>query len=189
MARRSVTLLTLILTLAACSAAKGSDIPEPVVEAPSEAATEPAPRAAPVPKPSEAPIPGQTTTTISGCLTQADGKPVASNTRGGSAVTPEAGLEVKGHSWGLLVSHSIHHACCLKGDVETSVEGNRVTVRELLSGKPCRCICSSTLTTRIPLLPGEYSVDVVVETNGTAAEALTTPATVRKVGLKPTPKP
>jgi hypothetical protein len=64
---------------------------------------------------------------------------------------------------GLVVSHKVRHACCLKGSVETSVEGSVVTVREQLTGSPCRCLCGSGIETTVPLAPGTYEVKVIVE--------------------------
>ncbi len=64
---------------------------------------------------------------------------------------------------GVSVSHKVRHACCLKGAVSTSVEGNVVTVREQLTGSPCRCMCGSGIETLVPLPPGDYDVKVVVE--------------------------
>ncbi len=64
---------------------------------------------------------------------------------------------------GVVVSHKVRHACCLKGAVETSVEGTTVTIREQLTGSPCRCLCGSGIETHVPLAPGTYDVKVVVE--------------------------
>ena len=72
-------------------------------------------------------------------------------------------VHVSTTSAGVVVSHKVRHACCLKGSVETSVEGNVVTVREQLTGNPCRCLCGSGIETNVPLAPGNYDVKVIVE--------------------------
>ncbi len=188
MAAKITSMLVFVLALGACSTVKSGEASEPVVDSPKEATTDPEPRAVTAPKPAEASSPGQARSSISGCLTEAEGMP-AKGAATRSAAAPQTGLDVTAHSWGILVNHSLHHPCCLAGKVETTVEKSHVTVREVLSGNVCRCMCSSNLVTRIPVLPGEYTVDVVVETNGKVAESLAATATVRTISLKPTPKP
>ncbi len=73
-------------------------------------------------------------------------------------VTPVAG--------GVRVAHDLSHACCLESKIETRVEGSVVTVTESLYGTPCRCMCSSTISTAVRLAPGEYTLRVVVDHQG-----------------------
>ena len=67
----------------------------------------------------------------------------------------------------IVVEHGLRHACCLAGKVETKVGGNSVEVVEHLRGTPCRCMCQSTLRTRIPLAPGVYRLTVWLDNRGT----------------------
>jgi hypothetical protein len=108
--------------------------------------------------------PGDSRVAITGCLAEADEAggarhPVAV-TRSAPA-TPEVTVSALGN--GLIVAHDLAHACCLKGEVEARVEGTTVRVIETLSGSPCRCMCHSTLKTAVALVPGDYTVEVVVK--------------------------
>jgi hypothetical protein len=101
---------------------------------------------------------------ITGCLAQA---PSA------QAPTRAPSKAVSGESWratalgnGVLVTHTLEHACCLKGTAQASVNGSTITVEEQLTGQPCRCVCESTIQTRVPAPPGEYDVQSVTVTNG-----------------------
>ncbi len=64
---------------------------------------------------------------------------------------------------GAIVVHELAHACCLRGEVNTARSGRRVTVTERLTGKPCRCMCSSTLRTAVPLEPGRWTIEVELD--------------------------
>jgi hypothetical protein len=120
---------------------------------------------------------------FTGCLTAANEesasrfpeKPAMRGPGGDEAVT------IAGTDGGLVVSHALNHACCLKGTVTTSVEGKVIQVKELLSGIACRCMCSSTITTRVNAPPGDYTVVVSVAREGEAPkEASRQPFTVKK---------
>jgi hypothetical protein len=67
---------------------------------------------------------------------------------------------------GIIVTHSLPHACCLKGSVEARLDRNVATVREVLSGTPCRCMCESTLRTGMALDPGDYRLVLEMERAG-----------------------
>ncbi len=102
--------------------------------------------------------PGASHTAVQGCLavqseSEASRFPVPPPTR--SAPPPVTVTAVPG---GILVVHELAHACCLKSEVATRVEGESVVVSERLTGTPCRCMCSSTLRTSVGLLPGRWSV-------------------------------
>lgn len=97
-------------------------------------------------------------TDVSGCLGEpADARGKAAK-RGISEDTPE--LDVEAHSWGVYVRHKLQHACCLEAVVEAEVIDDRVVISEVLSGDACRCLCWSTLETRIGLRPGSYELMV-----------------------------
>jgi hypothetical protein len=66
----------------------------------------------------------------------------------------------------IVVTHDLEHACCLTGETHASVTGDVLTITEVLSGSPCRCLCESTLRTRVPLAPGNYTVRLEVNFNG-----------------------
>ncbi len=172
---RMFSVLALVLALGACYTVQAGE------------ATDPVPKTKDAPKPAEAPAPMKIESSISGCLAKAE----AERKEGGAARGTPApkGLDVTVHSWGLMINHSIQHTCCLSAKVDTKVEMNHITVSEVLSGTVCRCVCNSTLVTRVELSPGDYTVDVVVETNGEVAKPLSATATVRATPAKPTPKP
>ncbi|MBK7579425.1 MAG: hypothetical protein IPI67_04380 [Myxococcales bacterium] len=101
---------------------------------------------------------------VAGCLASPGGTEQAPRSRGMAAQKPE--LAVAPVSGGVQVVHELSHACCLKSKIDSKVEGNVVTLNEVLSGTPCRCMCSSTVTTSVRLAPGNYTVKVLVDTNG-----------------------
>lgn len=80
---------------------------------------------------------------------------------------------------GALVSHELEHACCLKGEVATRLEGRTAIVRERLLGTPCRCRCASTLRTAVALAPGRWTVAVEVEEAGAVRRVHEQPFDVR----------
>jgi hypothetical protein len=123
----------------------------------------PASAGAPLP-PADA---GGSRTTLSGCLLAADEAaaarfppPPVTRTGGAAAVT------LKAVAGGVLVEHSLSHACCLKAKVSTGLAGRTATVLTQLSGTPCRCMCGSTLRTAVSLPPGAWSVAVDLEEGG-----------------------
>lgn len=109
--------------------------------------------------------PGEARTTTEGCLTLANPEqegpskaPAVENTRGG-ADGPE--VAVKQTPAGITVTHGLHHNCCQKADVQTKIDGAKVTITETFGGPTCRCNCRSTISTTVGLKPGDYSVEVV----------------------------
>lgn len=149
-------------------------------------ATEPSPKVAEAPSPAEAPAPMKIESSVSGCLAEAEGERSDVGAARGARVAP-TGLDVTAHSWGLVVNHSLQHNCCFTAKLDTTVEKNHITINEVLTGSICRCVCESNLLTRVQLSPGEYTIDVVVETNGKTAAPLSASATVRAVKEKPAP--
>lgn len=112
---------------------------------------------------------GESISRLAGCLSEAASDeaagarhPVVATRSRGAA--PEVAVSALGH--GVIVAHDLQHACCLKGAVETRVDGATVRVRETLSGSPCRCLCRSTLKTAVALAPGAYTVEVVLVNGG-----------------------
>lgn len=104
---------------------------------------------------------GASTSTVEGCLTVSSEEagrqhPAPAATRAGAAV------EVRPSPGGLVVTHRLAHACCLKGAVGSRIEGDKVTITETLTGNPCRCMCGSTLRTAMRLAPGRYRLSLVV---------------------------
>lgn len=89
-------------------------------------------------------------------------------------------VNVSANAAGVTVSHKVPHACCLKGAVATSVEGSLVTIREQLTGNPCRCLCGSGIETTVPLSPGDYDVHVLFEQPNSKPREVTT----KKVTIK-----
>lgn len=102
---------------------------------------------------------------ITGCLAAAPSEQAPSR-----AASKSSG---GGETWratalgnGVLVTHTLEHACCLEGSAKATVSGNTITVEEQLTGQPCRCLCESTIQTRVSAPPGEYDVQSVTVTNG-----------------------
>jgi hypothetical protein len=144
--------VALVAALAACTAnhtAPPADAPAPQPAAPTR------PHAA-----------GEARTSFEGCLAA----PAEPATRGAPpAPAVEPGVVVEPAPGGLRVLHRLTHACCLKGAGKSAVDGQRVQVTLELSGQACRCMCGSSVTTFVPLRPGDYDVTVqLVEAGGPA---------------------
>jgi hypothetical protein len=128
---------------------------------------------------------GSAVVAISGCLKAAkdvegekagDMFPVPKKRSGGS----KDDITVKPASGGAVVVHKLAHACCLKGTVKTNIKGDKVAVMVDLTGKACRCMCSSTIKTTLSLSPGTYSVAVYVNDQGTGRKAAEKSVTVQE---------
>jgi hypothetical protein len=107
---------------------------------------------------------GQSNTEASGCLAKNLAEQAqAPATR--SRPSPDAiGVTAAGN--GIVATHDLSHACCLTAKTETKVEQQHVTIIETLEGSPCRCMCSSTLRTRVGLEPGDYTVTLQLNRAG-----------------------
>ena len=122
---------------------------------------------------------GASRSAVSGCLTAAtesDGSrfpapPVSRNPAPPVTVTAVPG--------GALVVHELTHACCLRSQVTSSLDGRRAVVRETLTGTPCRCMCGSTLRTAVALPAGAWTVAVELETGGQVRLVAELPVSVR----------
>lgn len=104
--------------------------------------------------------PGESVSEMTGCLAP------ESRTEGGGARSPAAGHSVVRLNpifEGMIVTHELDHACCLRAEISTAVEGAQLRVMEILSGTPCRCRCASTIRTAVGLAPGTYTVWVAVQ--------------------------
>jgi hypothetical protein len=110
---------------------------------------------------------GEARTTVEGCLARQDKGAAPAATR--SASDPEESVQVSGHPWGVQVRHVLRHACCLDGATSVTVEASSIVVRETLTGTPCRCICTSTLTSAVGAGIGSYAVTVILELPGSTA--------------------
>lgn len=188
--------LLALVTTAACASSRPSaskDVatpPEPASAAVSEAAPASAlamvPTAPPPAIPSGPRLPGpfnppgglplvaagEARTETEGCLALANPEtegpakaPYVENTRGGGD-GPEIALRPTPSS--VVITHALHHNCCQKADVQTKVEGEKITVTETFTGNTCRCNCRSTLKTTVGLKPGTYTVEVIRVDNGPA---------------------
>lgn len=116
------------------------------------------------------PAPGRSRTSIQGCLASSGAEESGARSTAPPAARapgpPSVAIAVSG--LGATVKHELSHACCLKAEVESAVKGSSVTVDEKLSGTPCRCMCSSTLTTAVGLSPGVYELTVRLQLPGGA---------------------
>lgn len=131
--------------------------------APAEGTGPAAPADAPAPS---SPASAASDTRIEGCLAAAEATEAAASefpARGQSRSAARKTVTVTPKAGGLTVKHALDHACCLKGEVDTSIGDGTVEIVEQLSGQPCRCLCSSTLETEVALSAGEWDVVVIVQ--------------------------
>jgi hypothetical protein len=63
---------------------------------------------------------------------------------------------------GISFTHPLEHACCLTARAQAQVEGQRVSITEVLEGTACRCRCGSTVKSAVALRPGTYHFRVLV---------------------------
>jgi hypothetical protein len=108
--------------------------------------------------------PGEYRTSVQGCL--AGGKEAAKGTRSRRSGRQADEIRVHALGTGIVVNHLLTHTCCLEASVTSTVEGNTVRIREELFGKPCRCMCRSTIRTAVALTPGDYRVQVDLFAHG-----------------------
>jgi hypothetical protein len=117
------------------------------------------------------PAAGQSRATFEGCLaaagTEQEGEKFPARPKTRSMAPPPVTVSASG--LGVTVAHELEHACCLKAEVSSAVEGGAVTVTERLLGTPCRCMCSSTIRTAVGLAPGSYELVVVEQGAGGAS--------------------
>lgn len=120
--------------------------------------------------PIAAPEPGKSSVRVVGCAAkpmapeEAERRPPETR-----AFVPDR-LGIEAVHGGVLIEHRVQHACCLTAAVDAQVREQVVTVQEVLSGKPCRCMCGSTLRTVVGLSPGSYSVHVRLDNVGRMQE-------------------
>lgn len=118
---------------------------------------------------------GQEASKFSGCLAKA---PTAQTpTRSGPAPIKDP-WRATAMGNAVLVTHTFDHACCLTGKTTTHISGKIITIEEHLTGEPCRCVCQSTIQTRVPAAPGTYDVRTVTVTNGVSQTGPSQPVTV-----------
>lgn len=127
---------------------------------------------------------GESLAQFDGCLavatpSDADGKRFPEAQKGATRGPAPTNVRVTPTGGGIVVEHQVAHACCLKGEVTSDVEGGVVTVTEKLSGDPCRCRCTSTIKTAVGLAPGSYTVRVEVDENGRKRTAHEQPLTLK----------
>ena len=110
--------------------------------------------------------PGESKSELSGCLSAAPSEaegarfPAARRAGPGRESAVRAEVRVNPMGKGVLVSHDLDHGCCLKADVTTRMEGEKLVLLEQLSGAACRCTCASTIRTAVGLAPGRYVLSV-----------------------------
>ena len=103
---------------------------------------------------------------VAGCLASPGRTEQGDRSRAMQPESAKPELSVTPVTGGVRVAHELSHACCLESKIETKVEGHTITVSESLYGTPCRCMCSSTISTSVRLEPGEYTLRVVVDHQG-----------------------
>lgn len=154
---------------------KPSSQPGPTVGTPTGVRPPPSPGGAPPPDgaapapgaPAGAlvppPTPGALSVRLAGCVTAVD--EAAARRFTPPPARPEAppGVTVEGVQGGVHVVHELTHACCLRAEISSRLEGERLVVIERLAGEPCRCQCASTLETAVGAPPGRHEVVVILE--------------------------
>ena len=164
-----------LLMLAWSCAEPPSPVPvTPSATAAAPIATEPVAAALPTTAPLFPPAtPGASRTELEGCLAAGAGDatdgarfPARAASRGGAS-DPEVTISKTGT--GVVVTHALGHACCLKASVAASVEAGALSIDETLSGDPCRCECRSSIRTAVGLAPGKYTVSVRLHDPGGGA--------------------
>jgi len=154
--------------------------PPPPAPVPLPPASPSAPAAAPAPTPlppggaglplrrhDRPPARGAVRWSAEGCLaatTEAEAKrfPTKRSVMPAVTVAPAPG--------GATVVHALAHACCLRAEVSSRLEGATAVVVERLTGMRCRCMCSSTLRTFIGLPAGRWNVVVEYEAGGSVRQ-------------------
>lgn len=160
--------LALALLTAACTKGSGPGPSDGSAAAPPSAPGETPAAAADGPATGELPAElNASTSSVAGCLASPGRTEQATRARA-MAARPE--LSVTPVSGGVRVAHELSHACCLESKIATSVSGSTVTITESLFGTPCRCMCSSTISTSVRLSPGDYTLRVVVDHDGQKTE-------------------
>lgn len=126
--------------------------------------------------------PGENVSDFTGCLSLQEATEESGARFPAPAVTrgppPKDPVRLGPMGRGVVVSHGLVHACCLKGEVLSEVQGTQVIITERLTGMPCRCRCSSTLRTAVGLAPGEYTVILRVQEGEDVREVFTGPVSV-----------
>lgn len=211
-----VAAMVALLTTVACASSRPSASKDDA-PAPSEPATEAAPASAPasalamvptappaipsgmrLPGPFNPPgglplaTPGEGRTEFEGCLALASPEtegpakaPYVENTRGMGGDGPEIALRPT--PAGVVVTHALHHNCCQKADVQTKVEGEKITLTETFTGPTCRCNCRSTLKTTVGLKPGTYALEVIRIDNGPPKSVYTGSVSIQSL-MAPKPR-
>lgn len=122
--------------------------------------------------------PGESRSKFEGCLAQTEATEAAGSrfpSRAGSRSAPTGTeAQVSTVAGGVLITHTLSHACCLSAAVTSKVSGTKVSVRETLSGSPCRCLCESTVRTAVGLSKGHYQLSLVQESGGAPVSVLET---------------
>lgn len=122
--------------------------------------------------------PGDSRHAFEGCLAEPERMPSSGGPP--SQSNPSDEPELTAVDGGVVLTHPLRHACCLKGAVESVLKGRTLEVEETLSGKPCRCMCQSTIRTAVALPPGDYQVKLRLKEAGGTKVALDRPLSIAK---------
>ncbi|MFT3842105.1 MAG: hypothetical protein QM723_34255 [Myxococcaceae bacterium] len=106
-----------------------------------------------------------------GCAAKPEEAEKNANTRGGMPTAADDKVTPSATSTGIIVSHDLAHACCLKAESAADIQGSAVVITETLSGTACRCMCSSTLKTAVGLKKGTWQVSLKTVEGGTTKDA------------------
>lgn len=73
---------------------------------------------------------------------------------------------IKALPTGIHLTHSLTHACCLEVKLEGTIKDDNIKIREIFSGEPCRCLCSSKIDFYLGARKGLYNVEVLSNQKG-----------------------
>lgn len=113
-------------------------------------------------------------TAVAGCAATPEKEPEATR-----SALPDESVVATAVATGVVLTHEVPHACCLKPKTTVEVVGDKVTVTDTLEGTPCRCRCSSTLRTAVGLAKGSYTVEVKTVEPSQSRSAWTGPIAVQ----------
>ena len=112
------------------------------------------------------PNPGESVSQFEGCLAETspseeDGTKYPVTVPGQTrSAPPKQPFLLAPTSGGVVVEHPLEHACCLRADVTTVLDGTMVKMTERLTGTPCRCRCHSIVRTAVGLERGSYTISL-----------------------------
>lgn len=101
----------------------------------------------------------------------------AKKTKSEETLSAEVGINVQPPSitvmgQTVIYSRAIQHACCLEVAINKAVDSSTIKLTESWSGTPCKCSCTSQISTTVSDLPqGSYRLEVYEKGGATSLSA------------------